>query len=505
MKNIAQLFLEAARKYPDHAAIIQGDRQIRYDQLAEQVRSTAGYFRKKGIKPGDRVLVFVPMGIDLYRIVLALFYMGAVAVFLDEWVSRERLALCCRMADCKAFVAGGKVRFLARFIQPVRKIPIWIGTSVPSAPAVDMKEVDESTSALITFTTGSTGIPKAADRTHGFLKAQFDALLEEINPQPGDVDMVVLPVVLLVNLGVGCTSVIAPFNARKPEKMKPDAIAGWIANHHVNRIIASPYFIDRLAMWMLDNKQTFSSVQRIFTGGAPVFPLQAQTIRQAFPDAGIRIVYGSTEAEPIASVGADELLSEGRVTDGLYVGKVFHRTQVSIIGIWNREITVSDEGQLKVLEVPPGKIGEIIVSGPHVLDRYYRNEEAFRRNKIMVDGKLWHRTGDSGYLGEDGRLYLTGRCEQIIRYGEKIYAPFVIEEMLGRMDGVELGTMLLSEEQHPVVVVELKKGADVQRVEEEVRNGIPDMERMQTVAKMPRDPRHHSKIDYEKLRKMVNG
>ncbi|NJM17110.1 MAG: hypothetical protein HC896_18550 [Bacteroidales bacterium] len=81
-----------------------------------------------------------------------------------------------------------------------------------------MSNVEPHATALITFTTGSTGTPKAADRSHAFLKEQFNALLDEIKPSANDVDMPVLPIVLFVNLGVGCTSVIADFNVAEPNK-----------------------------------------------------------------------------------------------------------------------------------------------------------------------------------------------------------------------------------------------------------------------------------------------
>lgn len=75
--NIVQLFLTAAAKYPNRMAIIEDKDKITYAGLAKEVRQTAAYFKEKGIKKGDRVLVFVPMSTDLYRVVLSLYYIGA--------------------------------------------------------------------------------------------------------------------------------------------------------------------------------------------------------------------------------------------------------------------------------------------------------------------------------------------------------------------------------------------------------------------------------------------
>ena len=214
--NIVDLFLAAATKYPDNIAIVEKDNTISYDQLKQEVLATAAYFKKKGITEGDRVLVFIPMSIDLYRVVLALFYLGATAVFLDEWVSKKRLELCCNLASCKGFIGVFKARVYSFFSKELRLIKIKLNLGTRGDEQISVAQVNPDLSALITFTTGSSGTPKAALRTHGFLNEQFDALLEEIEPKATDIDMPVLPIVLFVNLGVGSTSVIANFNMAKP-------------------------------------------------------------------------------------------------------------------------------------------------------------------------------------------------------------------------------------------------------------------------------------------------
>lgn len=490
--NISQLFHNAAREFPEHTAIIDGKRSVSYAQLQQEVCETAGYFIKMGINPGDRVLVFVPISIDLYRIVLALFHIGATAVFLDEWVSRERLELCCKLADCKGFIGIFKARVFALFSKELRRIPVKLAIR-RTGKVIDLPlEVDSQSPALITFTTGSTGTPKAALRSHGFLKEQFDALLDEIQPKPGDIDMTILPIVLFVNLGVGCTSVIAHFKMSKPEKMETDEIIGQLRNRRVTRIIASPFFIKKLAEHCLKNKVDLPKLQQIFTGGAPVFPLEAIIYKKAFPDVVCTIAYGSTEAEPISSVTVSELLAEEQIEiNGLYVGHTYHKSEVKIIEISDDSILVIKKKELESLELEIGEIGEIIVSGPHVLDRYYNNDEAFRRNKIIVEGKLWHRTGDSGFF-RNNQLYLTGRCQQLIKKDGKWITPFIVENRLLEIEGVGCGT-LLEIEKRLILCIE----SDV-KIEEKQLYSIPHDEIIY-LEKIPRDPRHHSKIDYGKL------
>src|SRR5690606_4325072 len=108
-----------------------------------------------------------------------------------------------------------------------------------------MCQTSRTDAALVTFTTGSTGVPKAALRTHGFLYEQFKALEAEIDAKPADVDMSVLPIILLINLAVGSTSVIADFNPAKPTRMQPRKIANQLRSHRVTRLVASPYLVKR--------------------------------------------------------------------------------------------------------------------------------------------------------------------------------------------------------------------------------------------------------------------
>lgn len=501
--NISELFYKAARQHPDNLALIDGDNRITYAALQKQVDETAQDFINSGLKKGDRVLVFVPMSIDLYRIVLALFRMGAVAVFLDEWVSKKRMETCCEVADCKGFIAVIKGHVLRLFSKELRKIPVVLKLQ---ARQTHTQHAVEATSAgdtaLITFTTGSTGTPKAAKRTHGFLNEQFKALREKIKPQPGDVDMSLLPIVLLINLGAGATSVIARFKAAKPKSFKPAMICDQITQHKVNRITASPIFIKSLSEYLLSHQLKLPTVQQVFTGGAPVFPNEAELYANAFDKAAVQIVYGSTEAEPISSIQSTELIANKAelLSKGLPVGKPDHRAEVKIIEITEEAISVRSESDLKFC--PADSVGEIIVAGPHVLREYFNNEDALKRNKIFIGEKVYHRTGDSGCMDSHGNLFLTGRCSSVFEHkGIKIY-PFLYEHAFHLLPGVCTGTVLRVEGE-TIAVLELRNQKQKEAAESALRAMPFSFDRICFMKQIPRDPRHHSKIDYERLRRLL--
>ncbi len=506
--NIVHLFYEAAQKYPTKTAILYENQPISFAALEKEVRQQAAFFQQKGITKGDRVLIFVPMSLDLYRIVLALFSIGATAVFLDEWVSFKRLELCCDVAQCKAFIGGWKIRVLSFFSSTLRKMPLQFGLDYNKKNNAKFTEVlvDPSDTALITFTTGSTGIPKAAKRTHGFLKAQFDALIEKIDPQPDDIDMPVLPIVLLINLGAGSTSVIADFKASKPNQLDPQKIVDQIERFGVNRMIASPFFVKQLSKHLLHKGLKINGLKKIFTGGAPVFPNEAALYEKAFPTAKIEIVYGSTEAEPISSINVKMLiLSEtAALQGGLNVGIPYRKAEVRVIEIADKTLSINTIEALNKITVSDKAIGEIIVKGDHVLREYFNNEEALLRNKIFIQNDCWHRTGDSGYL-ENGVLYLTGRCANLIlldNQNSKSYlSPFMYENFLQNIENIEIAT-ILKQNDKIVAIIEAPK-AFYETIRKEILSQKSAIEAIYFISKIPRDPRHNSKIDYEKLKKMI--
>ena len=184
--NIIELFLTAAETYPNKVAIQDPKTSITYKALRIAIQETAAYYTKKGISQNDRVLVFVPLSVNLYIHVLAIFYIGATAVFLDEWTNKSRLENCCKTANCKGFVGSWKAQCLRFFSKPLKKIPIRLNTTSRMEENLPPKQMSTEQSALITFTTGSTGTPKAADRTHGFLIAQYEACLLYTSPSPRD-------------------------------------------------------------------------------------------------------------------------------------------------------------------------------------------------------------------------------------------------------------------------------------------------------------------------------
>ncbi len=495
--NIVQLFLRAANQFPENIAILDKANSINYSDLKEDVIKTASYFSSKGIRNGDRVLVFVPMSIKLYRTVLALFYIGATAVFLDEWSTKERLLLSTRLAKCKGFIGTPKARILGLFYQEIRRIPIKLNLNGRNSRPIKVNEVSKSDSALITFTTGSTGIPKAADRTHLFLKRQFDVLQKKLNGQSTDIEMTSLPIVLFINLGLGSTSFITDFKDLSSNSKTLKKLCYGLRDHKVQRITASPFVIKAIAQFVIDQAFPLHSIKKIFTGGAPVFPNDAKLFETAFPNK-VEVLYGSTEAEPISSISSYTLSKTIDIPIGLMVGTIHPEIEVQIIDINHNHKHKLSPITFESIQLENGQLGEILVKGNHVLAKYFENTEAFEVNKVNVEEDIWHRTGDSGIKIGD-QLFLHGRVGQLIRSENGSWlSPFIIEYELSKITNVERGT-LLKINQELVLIIESK--LRYISLDNLVQNFPYD--RLIIIDKIPMDPRHQSKIDYALLKKQI--
>lgn len=505
--NIFRLFQAAATTNPETSAFItEAGQAVTYAQLQGRIEATAAGFRKQGVETDDRVLVFVPMSVGLYVTVLALFKIGATAVFVDEWADIKRLRKACRLADCRGFAATGLLRSLAWLIPEIRRIPVWLNpvdSSKPATEPVPTAAVNPADHALITFTTGSTGTPKAADRTHGFLAAQYRGLLPHLLPEPGQRVVTNLPIVALCYLGAGATVVLADFKARRPERFDARNLLERLRRFRVNTLVCSPYFLERLAVEVLERGAPVpSGLKKLLSGGAPVFPALARRAVAAFPDAEIQVAYGSTEAEPVAVLPA-RVLAASTGTTGLPAGKPDQSIRLAILPIgWDwHEV---DPESWAAAQLAAGQIGEIVVSGAHVLTAYFRSPEAFREQKIRVGTAIWHRTGDAGYLSQDGSLILSGRCGQLIPMPDGDWQSIMACEIaLAALPGVRLGTVLQVEGKW-IAVLESDATKEALELLASVALPVP-FDAVVVMRRIPRDSRHFSKIDYGRLRRELGS
>ncbi|MEM8605069.1 MAG: AMP-binding protein, partial [Cyanobacteria bacterium P01_H01_bin.121] len=395
--------------------------------------------------------------------------------------------------------------------------------------------------ALITFTSGSTGLPKAALRTHGFLLEQYRVLAQHLQPQVGAIELNILPIFILANLAAGQSSLIPTGNLRKLGQIRAKPILRQIEQERPTRLLASPGFLERLIDYCQHHQQTLTTVQTIFCGGAPMTPLLLDQLQAIAPNASIQLIYGATEAEPIAHLAAQMMTQADREQTqrggGLLAGYPVPELRVRVIRQqWGQPIANWKAQDLQANTLPVDAIGEIIVSGDHVLSQYLPTPEALaalgpntqanmqldhnQLTKFRVKHQVWHRTGDAGYFDQQGRLWLVGRCQARVEGDRGCLYPLQVESVANQISGVRRTTLLSANlsgrgphRQQRILLIELHKRRQhpwSQRLRLQTQAEILEklattlawarLDRIIICRQIPVDRRHNAKIDYKRLR-----
>ena len=515
--NISAVLHSRALERPSAAAIVdrfRGSRRVTtFQMLDSQANRGAVTLMHNGIRPGDSVLIFQPMSAELYVAMTAVFRVGAVAMFLDPSAGREHIEQCCGIRAPAALIASPKAHLLRLTSRALRRIPRkfsigmplpgalgWPGRETPS-PEIPPLEQELDPPALITFTSGSTGSPKAALRTHGFLMSQHAVLERTLRLTSGDRDLTTLPVFALANLASGVTTVIPDTDLRRPAQIDAEAVAAQIVREQVTSTAASPALLECLADYCASNGSQLDSLRKVFAGGAPVFPPVLEKLRSAAPCAEITAVYGSTEAEPICELRAGDIAGQDitsmREGKGLLVGLPVDEIALRIMKeAWGQPVGPFTAEAFERECAGPGVPGEIVVAGSHVLSGYLSGR-GDTETKFRVDGRPWHRTGDCGYLDPTGRLWMLGRAAARIDDDRGVLYPFSVECALAFYPEIRRSA-IISHRGRRVLFVEWSSGGGDMRA---LPGRIPwaPVDDWRSCRSIPVDRRHNAKIDYPAL------
>lgn len=526
--NLAQLLLDQANLRPEAPAIVDVrrgvDRVTTFRRLAEASAQTAAQLSAGGIGSGDGVLLLVPMSAETYVVLVALFRIGAFAVILDPSAGARQADLGCALAQPRGWVAtlpASLLRLACRAINRIprrfclgagwpfgRRLDPWGGTGDGASDCswIPPKDLPPDAPALLTFTSGSTGPPKLVLRSHDFLLAQHRALAQAIRLEAGQVDLTTLPIFVLANLAAGVTSVIPGVSLRRPDSIDPGPVLRQVRRWKVTRMAASPALLERLAL-RADDADAASMVRQIYAGGGPVFPSLLLRLRERWPGGQLHVVYGSSEAEPIAHVAEAEIGRDDYLAmqngGGLLVGRPVQEIKLAVLRrSWGQPLDALPEPAFEAMVAQPGERGEIVVSGPHVVTGYVGGRGDLEA-KFRVGREVWHRTGDAGYCDGQGRLWLVGRCAARLQDAHGELYPFTVECAASSAGWVRRAGCVGVAGQRWLALEVHRPPAEKELAELARTLAWAGLAGIKVLRTLPVDSRHNAKVDYPELGRLL--
>ncbi|MDO8546388.1 MAG: fatty acid CoA ligase family protein [Nitrospirales bacterium] len=473
--NIAAHLPRMAGRHPDQPAVIhpKTGAQLTFRQLNEDCDRYAWGLSRLGIGRGTRTVLMVRPGLEFFSLTFALFKLGAVPVLIDPGMGRANLLGCIEEAAPEAFIAIPLAQ-AARVLRPhafrtvrtaitVGRRWFWGGPTLAQVRESSWREFPCAPTraddvAAILFTSGSTGAPKGVVYEHSMFDAQVRALRDHYGIKEGEVDLPAFPLFALFSVAMGVTVVIPDMDPAHPAQVDPTAFVAEIQAHRVTQSFGSPAIWDRVGRYCVERNLSLPSLTRVLMAGAPVSPAILERVQRILPGAAdAHTPYGATEALPVSSITAREVLNEtaslARAGKGTCVGKALPGIALRIIRISDEAVPVWDDR----LILPCGEIGEIVVKGPVVTREYFQREQATALAKIPNGQSWWHRMGDVGYLDEHDRLWFCGRKTDRVRTAQGTLFTVPCEAIFNQHPGVFRSALVgigPAGRQQPVIVIE---------------------------------------------------
>jgi len=456
--NLANLLGDSAEKFPDRIGIRLDDIALNYAAMEQLSQRVAGLLKSKGIEPGDRVCVMLPNVPHFAMVYYAVLRLGAIVVPMNVLLtSREikhymndsgaKLILVWNDFAAEAVAAGEEAGVEVQTVDPGPFLEL-VGAS---DPVEEIAEVQPDDTAVVLYTSGTTGQPKGAELTHHNIGSNVESILGLFSPTENDVIFGGLPLFHIFGQTVGMNVVFrVGGELTLLPRFDPNKALEIIQRDKVTIFMGVPTMY--AALLHAPNREDYdiSSLRLCVSGGAALPGEILKAFEEGF---GSPIIegYGLSETSPVASFGRLDMEQKPGT-----IGVPIEGVQMRLIDDYGKVI---DELGVK---------GEVQVKGPNVMKGYWNMPEATAK---AIDPEGWFSTGDIGTVDEDGYYSIVDRKkEMILRGGYNVY-PREIEEVLYEHPAVReaavLGTPHADLGEEVVAVVSLKEGATA--TEDEIR------------------------------------
>ncbi|MEH0109133.1 alpha/beta fold hydrolase [Tersicoccus sp. MR15.9] len=516
--------------------------RLGWDELAARVDRLRRGLTAVGVRPGHRISLLVPPGIDLTCLIYAGLRLGAVIVVADAGLGARGLSRAVRGAGpdwvigieraliaARVFGWPGRriaVRGLDRITRRVLDVDHTLAEVLAhgdAAPVGAQHEPRADDPAAILFTSGSTGPAKGVAYTHRQLSAMCRAVSTTYGLAPGTALVAAFAPFALLGPALGATSVSPAMDVTAPATLTATALADAAAAVDATAVFASPAALVNVLATAdaLDASQceALGRIDLLLSAGAPIGEPLLAAVSALVPRARLHTPYGMTEALPVTDIdlpgiraaAADAAAASGSAGavagagNGVCVGAPVPGAHVAISAFDADGSAVGDPSGA------PAVSGEILVAAPHVKDHYDR----LYRTEAAAFDRGWHRTGDVGHLDAAGRLWVEGRLQHVLRTSGGPVTPVDAEQRMATVDGVARTALVgvgPDGSQVAVAVVETDPGARTdgpapRGVTEALRSVVPDLDlaAVLQVRRLPTDIRHNSKVDRSALAAWATG
>ena len=435
--NLATVLIDSARRHPGREALRRGARRVTYEQLDRASAAVARRLAAGGVRPGDRVALMIPNTPEFAAAYYGILRAGAIAVPLDVDLTRNELRTA--VADCGATLLIAW-RELRRFHEQA-----WLvapGSFFDEAEPVAAVEREAGDTAVILYTSGTTGQPRGAELTHANLLSNARVTAELFGFGSDDSVLGALP--LAHAFGQTCTlnaPLLAGARLVLADRFEP--------RDGVTVLVGVPSMYARL---LAQGAPSMPALRLCVSGGAPLAPELLDACEAAL---GTRLLegYGLTETSPVTAFN--------RPSDPRRPGSI----GTPVTGV-----------AMRLLD-PIDGVGEIAIRGHNVMKGYWNRPDETRA-VLSEDG--WLRTGDLARVDEDGAFRIVGRAKElIIRDGRNVH-PREIEDVLhGHPDVLEAAVLgvpdsLLGEEVVACVVVASRATVTEDELRDHVRERVAE-------------------------------
>jgi long-chain acyl-CoA synthetase len=448
-------FLAEAAKWSQREFVIYDGRRISFAQFIAATEAAAQVFAQAGIRAGDVVLLNGANSPEWLLSFWGLIRLGATVAQGNAWWSASEVIHAIELLSARALIADERRRALvtgscAPIVLALEDLAPLFNPRDAAGP-INLAG-DEEDPAVLVFTSGTTGKPKAAVLSHRAVVACLHniycyrgKLPQEF--QPDEPQRVMFCCNPLFHIGGLLLQSQALLSGHKLVLLKGRAsgevMLDIIETERVNILLTVPTLLSRVVDHPDAGRRNLSSVVSFSAAGAPVNPELMEKARRVFPSAlqGSSSTYGMTE-------------SGGSVTMIAGTDYLAHKTSAG------RPLPACE---LRIGAANADGVGEILIRAPSAMTGYWASQDP------IIDEQGWIHTGDLGCLDAEGYLYVTGRSKDIIIRGGENVSPVVIEQRLSDHPAVaETAVIGLA---HPTLgeevaaVVTLKAGAEAMPAE----------------------------------------